>query len=185
MFRTKKPNNDRRNTRGNLQRILPTARVAGRNLVHCSRSRGRFVATTNEQTISLENALREAKKSWLTMKLPTRQPKWHLTFDGHLLRQFKKYGGLADKSDESIEKGHQTLKLLRDRFRGVASFEIRENCIRRELHRTRSPEIQKHIDDYEKNIKQASGTKREVETAERQEQNKKVKLEKRLDCITN
>jgi hypothetical protein len=121
----------------------------------------------------------------LTMKLSTRQPKWHLTFDGHLLRQFKKYGGLADKSDESIEKGHQTLKLMRDRFRGVPSFELRESCIRRELRRTRSPEIQKHIDNYENSIKQASGTKREVETAERQEQNKKVKLEKRLDCITN
>ena len=140
---------------------------------------------TLEQTTSLENALSEAKKLWLTMKLSTRQPKWHLTFDGHLLRQFKKYGGLADKSDESIEKGHQTLKLMRDRFRGVASFELRESCIRRELRRTRSPEIQKHIDNYENSIKQASGTKREVETAERQEQNKKVKLEKRLDCITN
>ena len=119
------------------------------------------------------------------MKLTTKQPKWHLTFDGHLLHQFKKYGGLADKSDETIEKGHQTLKLLRDRFRGVSSFEQRESCIRRELRWTRYPEIQKHIDDYEKMIKLGSGTTRELETLERQEQNKKVKLEKRQAYIAS
>jgi hypothetical protein len=46
------------------------------------------------------------------MGLSTLQPKWHLTFDGHLMEQFKQHGGLADKSDETIEKGHQTLKTL-------------------------------------------------------------------------
>jgi hypothetical protein len=55
------------------------------------------------------------------MQLSTLQPKWHLTFDGHLLEQFKKFGGLADKSDETIEKGHQTFKHLRERFRGLAT----------------------------------------------------------------
>jgi hypothetical protein len=35
------------------------------------------------------------------------------------MNKFNKFGGLADKSDETIEKGHQTLKLLRDRFRGT------------------------------------------------------------------
>jgi hypothetical protein len=45
------------------------------------------------------------------MKLLTLQPKWHLTFDGHLLEQFKKYGGLADKSsDETIEKDTRPLR---------------------------------------------------------------------------
>jgi hypothetical protein len=75
------------------------------------------------------------------MKLSTLQPKWHLTFDGHLLEQFNKFAGLADKSDETIEKGHQTLKNLRERFRGISSYEQREVCIRRELRRSRSPEI--------------------------------------------
>jgi hypothetical protein len=91
---------------------------------------------TDEQTKSLADALKEAKALWLQMGLSTLQPKWHLTFDGHLLQQFTKYGGIADKSDETIEKGHQTLKALRDRFRGISSYEQRETCIRRELCRS-------------------------------------------------
>jgi hypothetical protein len=101
---------------------------------------------TVDQSNSLEAALHEAKALWVEMDLTTLQPKWHLTFDGHLLDQFKRYGGLADKSDESIEKGHQTLKALRERFRGGSSYEQREGCIRRELRRRRSPEIQRTID---------------------------------------
>jgi hypothetical protein len=134
---------------------------------------------TDEQRERLGDALREAKALWLRMGLSTLQPKWHLTFDGHLLDQFTKYGGLADKSDETIEKGHQTLKALRERFRGISSYEVRENCIRRELRRTRSPEIKQHIDNFEAMIKQSASTKRAIDTAERQDNNKKAKLEKR------
>ena len=133
----------------------------------------------DNQTQSLADALEEAKALWLQMGLSTLQPKWHLTFDGHLLDQFKKYKGLADKSDETIEKGHQTLKALRNRFNGISSYEQRETCIRRELRRTRSPEIQQHIENFEAMIKQSSGTKRATDTAERQDNNKRVKLEKR------
>jgi hypothetical protein len=66
---------------------------------------------TDAHKISLQTALLEGKELWLDMKLSTLQPKWHLTFDGHLLQQYIKYGGLADKSDESTEKEHQTLKI--------------------------------------------------------------------------
>ena len=134
---------------------------------------------TDEQRERLADALREGKALWLRMGLTTLQPKWHLTFDGHLLNQFTKFGGLADKSDETIEKGHQTLKALRDRFRGISSYEQRETCIRRELRRTRSPEIQQHIDSFEARIKQSGSTKRAMDTAKRQNNNKKAKLEKR------
>jgi hypothetical protein len=134
---------------------------------------------TNQQTTNLAKALDEAKKLWLAMKLSTLQPKWHLTFDGHLLDQFKRFGGLADKSDETIEKGHQTLKSLRDRFRGITSYKNREMCIRRELRRVRSPEIKKHIDDYESKIKQKAGTKREIDTIQRQTSYKTAKKVKR------
>ena len=48
---------------------------------------------TIKQKRSLENGLKEAKTLWLKMKLSTLQPKWHLTFDGHHLDQFSKYGG--------------------------------------------------------------------------------------------
>jgi hypothetical protein len=134
---------------------------------------------THEQIESLSNALQEAKSLWISMGLSTLQPKWHLTFDGHLLHQVQKYGGLADKSDESIEKGHQTLKTLRERFRGISSYQQRESCIRRELRRGRSPEIQQHIDDYEALIKQSQSSKRAIDTTERQESVKKAKQERR------
>ena len=59
---------------------------------------------TDEQKESLANALKEAKTLWLLMGLSTLQPKWHLTFDGHLLDQVTKYGGLADKSYKTNRK---------------------------------------------------------------------------------
>jgi hypothetical protein len=140
---------------------------------------------TEAQQLSLQIALLEAKELWLRMNISTLQPKWHLTFDGHLLEQFKQFQGLADKSDESIEKGHQTLKLLRDRFRGISSYEQKETCIRRELRRGRSPEIQQHIDKYEALIKQSTSTKRARDTVERQDNNKRAKQEKREAYIAH
>ena len=138
---------------------------------------------TDKQIQYLDEALKQGKTLWLAMGLSTLQPKWHLTFDGHLFAQFKKYGGLADKSDETIEKGHQTLKTNRARFRGIGSYAQQETCIRRELSRARSPEIQRHIDKHQAMIKQAAGTKRAKETAERQDNNKKAKKEKRDSYI--
>jgi hypothetical protein len=123
-----------------------------------------------EQKIKLQTALLEAKELWLEMKVSTLQPKWHLTFDGHLMDQYSRYGGLADKSDESIEKGHQTLKVLREQ---------QETCIRRELRRSRSPAIQQHIDRYQTSIKQSSTIKRSRDTEERLDNKKKAKEEKR------
>jgi hypothetical protein len=114
----------------------------------------------------LQTALLEAKELWLAMNLSTLQPKWHLTFYGHLLEQFNRYGGLADKSDETIEKWHQTLKTLRDRFRGITLYEQKETCVRRELCRGQSPEIQQHIDKYEASIKQSDATKRARDTGQ-------------------
>jgi hypothetical protein len=116
---------------------------------------------------------------WLRMELSTLQPKWHLTFDGHLLEQYNIYRGLADKSDESIEKGHQTLKALREWFRGISSFNTQETCIRRELRRSRSPEIQQIIDKYEAMSKQSNTTKRALDTVERQDNKRQAKQERR------
>jgi hypothetical protein len=140
---------------------------------------------TDAQQLNLQIALLEAKELWLRVNISTLQPKWHLTFDGHLLEQYKQFQGLADKSDESIEKGHQTLKRLRERFRGISSYEQQESCIRRELRRTRSPEIQQHIDKYEASIKQSTSTKRAIDTVERQDNNKKAKQERRDAYIAN
>jgi hypothetical protein len=51
-------------------------------------------------------------------------------------------------------------KLNSHLFRNISSYEKRENCIRRELRRRRSPEIQQYIEQYEEMEKQSIGTKR-------------------------
>ena len=138
----------------------------------------------NDQDIkNLDDALTQAKTLWVAMNLTTLQPKWHLTFDGHLLSQYKKFGGLADKSDETIEKAHQTLKELRDRYRRITSYEARETCIRRELRRSRSPEILNLITKFESLTKKSAGSKRALDTATRQEDIRKAKKEKRENYI--
>lgn len=63
---------------------------------------------TDSQVELLRKVLLEAKQLWIAMGISTWQPKWHMTFDGHLLNQVITCGGLADKSDESIELQHQT-----------------------------------------------------------------------------
>jgi len=65
---------------------------------------------TGVQIQHLTDAISEAKTLWLTKNIGNAQPKWHLTFDGHLLQQVIKYGGLADKSDDTIKFQHQILK---------------------------------------------------------------------------
>jgi hypothetical protein len=102
-----------------------------------------------------------------------------------LLQQFNKYAGLADKSDKTIEKGHQTLKTLRERFKWISSYEQQESSIRRELRRSRLPEIRKIINQYEALIKQSSGTKRALDTEEGLGSKKKAKQEKREAFIAS
>jgi hypothetical protein len=88
---------------------------------------------TQAQIEQLSIALTKCRKLWVQMGLSTKQPKWHLTFDGHLLYQVGRRGGLADKGDDSIERFHQILNKLRERFQATGSYETRGNCIRKEL----------------------------------------------------
>jgi len=139
---------------------------------------------TEDQIQQLRKALSNAKKMWNNMEFKTLQPKWHLCFDGHLLHQVIKYGGLADKADDTIEFQHQTLMKLRDRHRSITSCQKRETCIRRELRRQRSPETQKHIRDYEAAIKRNPNSKRQLDFTERQQDQrdtKRIKREATLD----
>ena len=91
-----------------------------------------------------------------------------------------KYGGLADKSDESIELQHQTLRRLGDRFRSITSYQKKETCIRKELRRDKSPEIQKQVDKCiatKKRVKRDS--KRALDFTERQHEERETKRVKR------
>jgi len=84
---------------------------------------------TEVQLQMLEKRLSKAKALWLQMDIGTKQPTWHMTFDGHLLHQCRLCCGIADKSDESIELQHQVIKRLKDRCRSVTSYQRREACI--------------------------------------------------------
>ena len=87
----------------------------------------------------LESLLIVGKQQWLDLGISTAQPKWHLTFDGLLLRQVTKYGGLADKGDSPIEHGHQIFGRLHNRFRRAATFQQREIFIMRAYRRRSHP----------------------------------------------
>jgi len=113
------------------------------------------------------------------MKITTKQPKWHMTFDGHLLHEVRLYGGVADKSDETIELQHQVIMKLKDRFRRVTSYKRRETCIRKELRRGKSPEVKSHIDKYEAAIKRKPTSKRALDMNTRQEEQREAKQVKR------
>ena len=85
---------------------------------------------TDAQVQHLRRAITEGKTLWLGVRLTTLQPKWHLTFDGHLLHQVITCGGLADKADDTIEFQHQILMKLRDRCQSITSYQRRESCTR-------------------------------------------------------
>ena len=134
---------------------------------------------TDDQMQQLRKATSDAKQLWLSLKLGALQPKWHLTFDGHLVDQVVRCGGLADKADDTIELQHQMLMKLRDRYRSITSCQCRETCIRRELKRRKSPETKLQIDKCEgmKCIK--ADSKRQLAANERQQDNREAKRVKR------
>jgi hypothetical protein len=96
---------------------------------------------TDDDLIKLESLLIDGKKQWLDLGISTAQPKWHLTFDGLLLRRVTKYGGLADKGDSPIEHGHQIFGRLHNRFRCAATFQQREQFIHRAYRRQGHPKV--------------------------------------------
>ena len=134
---------------------------------------------TNEQVNLLRKAIQKGKALWISMNMSTLQPKWHMVFDGHLLQQVITYGGLADKSDDTIELQHQVRMRLRDRYRSVTSYERRETCIRRELRRRKSPEINHQIDSYEAAKRLKSTSKRQEEANNRHTELREAKRVKR------
>jgi hypothetical protein len=117
---------DYKNLMGCLNAIWPAVRGLDLGLLR----------TGAANLVFLEKAIAEGKRCWLELgRLSTLQPKWHLTFDGHLLHCVDVYGGLADKSDEAIEKGHQEWKQLQERFCRIRNFEQQQKCMMRAWRR--------------------------------------------------
>ena len=142
--------------------------------------------STDEQLDFLERTVQTGKELWIRMGIGTMQPKWHLAFDGHLVRQARKYRGLADKSEDPIEKGHQEGKEMNRRYGRIPNFQHRHVCIRRALRRRRHHEIQFHIQSFEEKKKQRTGGKRKTDAEERQQVTsaaKKVKREAHVETV--
>jgi hypothetical protein len=78
---------------------------------------------TEEQIEALERIVEQTRKLWIGCGLTTLQPKWHLIFDGHLIDQVRREGGLADKNDDAIEKAHQPWKREKERTWNIQNFE--------------------------------------------------------------
>jgi hypothetical protein len=102
---------------------------------------------TDANIEELDNLLCLGKQRWLDMGMTTEQPKWHLTFDGVLLRQVTRYRGLADKGDAPIELGHQIFGRLHERFRRASTFKRREKFIMRSFRVRSHPECQRALNE--------------------------------------
>jgi hypothetical protein len=135
--------------------------------------------STDQQLDFLERTVQTGKELWIKMGIGTMQPKWHLAFDGHLVRQARKCRGLADKSEDPIEKGHQEGKEMNRRHGRIANFSKRHICIRRALRRRRHHEIQFHIESFEAKKKQRTGGKRKTDAKEKQQVKRAAKTVKR------
>ena len=136
----------------------------------CVRGKRRGLLPTQEDIDFLTAAVKEGKRRWLELGITTLQPKWHLTFDGHLVDQVSKFQGLADKGDDPIEKGHQVWKIYYDRFCRIVSFKKRERCIRKAWKRARHPAIANEIKAFQNKRKkhgESSKRKRDAKESER------------------
>jgi hypothetical protein len=135
---------DYKNLMGCLDAIWPAVRGLDLGLL-----------PTPADLVFLEKAIAEGKRRWLELGLSTLLPKWHLTFDGHLLHCVTSCGGLADKSDEAIEKGHQEWKRLQDRFCRIRNFLQQQKCIIRAWRRQQHYSIVATVAEFESKKAQA------------------------------
>ena len=69
------------------------------------------ILPTNEFLEKLEGDISLARQAWLGAGLNIKShPKAHLTFNGHLFDQVKRFDGLVDEGEDWIERLHQTWK---------------------------------------------------------------------------
>ena len=98
---------------------------------------------TEEHLKELKEAIETGKKLWKQVGLSTKQPKWHYTFYlQHLYAMVVKFGGIADKTDEYIEKDHQYWKVREARFCRITSFKTQQLAMRRAERRSRHPQVE-------------------------------------------
>ena len=82
---------------------------------------------SDEFLTSLEANIEKARVAWLALGLNIDgNPKCHLTFDGHLLEQVRRFEGMADKGEDWIEHLHQCWKKQKELTWHISNFELQQ-----------------------------------------------------------
>jgi hypothetical protein len=100
---------------------------------------------TPEEVQRLDTNLKAAKAQWISLGITTYQPKWHYVFDGLLIHQYVVMGGLADKSDQTIERCHQIWEEIRARCARINDFELRTKTELKHFRRAKHHLIRKEL----------------------------------------
>jgi tetratricopeptide (TPR) repeat protein len=121
-----------------LQRMEKYKNLLGKLDVVYSTVRGvDGLLPTEAEVVRLAKVVLDAKTLWLDCGFNIKgNPKCHLIFDGHLVHQFRKYGGLADKNEDVIEFDHQIWKREKERTRTVKNFRTQQRCQVKKIRRT-------------------------------------------------
>jgi hypothetical protein len=109
---------------------------------------------TSDELDKLESTIATAKTSWLALGLNIAlNPKAHLLFDGHLIEQMRRHGGIADKADDVIERGHQVHRRHEKRTYGIRNYAQQQANQQRTVYREASAIVQRGIAEIEKKRK--------------------------------
>jgi hypothetical protein len=108
-----------------------------------------FLLPNPEAIQTLKTVIEGARVLWLQCGFNIEgNPKAHLMFDGHMLAQFVKHGGLADKTEDPIEFDHQEWKKEKDRTRSVKNFKLQQKCQIKRMRRKSHWKVRRIIDNF-------------------------------------
>ena len=117
-----------------------------------------------------------AKAQWIELGITIYQPKWHYIFDGLLPHQYATFGGLADKSYQTLEKLHQLWEMIRSCNARITSFEARCQSEMKQFRQGKHNLLRKELQDQKDSLPHHSPeSERHTKFLERQSE----KLEKR------
>jgi hypothetical protein len=140
---------------GILERIDKYKNLLGKLDVVYSTVRGvEGLLPTEAEVLQLEKVVLDAKTLWIECGFNVKgNPKCHLIFDGHLVHQFRKYGGLSDKNEDWIEFDHQIWKREKERTRTVKNFRTQQRCQVKKMRRTQHFKVRFIIERFKRERK--------------------------------
>jgi hypothetical protein len=138
----------------------------------------RQILPSDDNLDKLKVSIENARKLWMEKLDISCTPKAHALFDGHAYDQHKRLGGIGDKLEDFVEKGHQ--HGIRDERRtwNIKNWEAMQRSQIRHTRRGNHPEVVEII----QNVHQSK--KRKLKRLEsggesRQDETKRIKKEER------